>query len=418
MSKTVHQKLKKLIADHGERKPPIAFGGREDIIGSICEISQYLFDSERFLGGDTFIIGGPPGSGKTSLVHETIKRLAETSEDRQTVQSVFCTSPSAVGAYQKLLWALASALTGTSKDKLRNEHKSLFSVEVKAEAVGAVKGEYGREVKVQDANSLDQIISLTNRSPNRPVVVFIDEAQNVEKGSDVARLIDLLHTQNELPILLVCTGLANTKDRLHELKLVSRSTLKHYFPLGLLEPKESVQTAIDALDVICEKTGVQQTIEQERDLIAERIAVESDNWPRHLTCYLIALCEELIEQDEPSLVGLNLAGTISAGNEYRQAYYQERLNTSKIPVPVLADLYRAIKAKDLSQLACEDTLEEIIAGYQDKGSTSLQRRFSTGEEAFEWVRRLGLVTTDGPDETCRVPVPSMESFVEEKCRVR
>ena len=112
MSKTVHQKLKKLIADHGERKPPIAFGERENIIGSICEISHYLFDSERFLGGGTFIIGGPPGSGKTSLVHETIKRLAKRPEDGQTVQSVFCASPSAVGAYQKLLWDLASALTG------------------------------------------------------------------------------------------------------------------------------------------------------------------------------------------------------------------------------------------------------------------------------------------------------------------
>ncbi len=416
MSKTVHEKLKKLIADHGERKPPIAFGGRENIIGSICEISQYLFDTERFLGGDTFIVGGPPGSGKTSLVHEVIKRLEKRTTEGKPVQSVFCASPSAVGAYQQLLWNLASALTGTSKDKLRSEHKSLFSVEVKAEALGVVKKEYGREVKVPDANSLDQLISLSKRLANRPVVVSIDEAQNVEKGSDVARLIDMLHTQTELPILLVCTGLANTKDRLHELKLISRSTLRHYFPLGLLEPEESAETVRNALDVICEKTGVQGTSDQERDLIADRIAAESDNWPRHLTCYLIALCEELAKQDQPSLVDFRLTDAIRAGNKYRQAYYQERLNTSKIPIPILADLYRAIRAECLSQLACEDTLEEIIARYQDKGATSLKRRFSTGEKAFEWVRRLGLVTTDGPDETCRVPIPSMEAFVEEKSR--
>ncbi|MCY4041203.1 MAG: hypothetical protein OXF72_08095, partial [Gammaproteobacteria bacterium] len=98
MSKTIHEKLKRLIADHGERKPPIAFGGRENIIGSICEISQYLFDTERFLGGDTFIVGGPPGSGKTSLVHEVIKRLAKRTTGGEPVQSVFCASPSAVGA--------------------------------------------------------------------------------------------------------------------------------------------------------------------------------------------------------------------------------------------------------------------------------------------------------------------------------
>ena len=416
MSKIVHEKLRKLIADHGERKPPIAFGGRENIIGSVCEISQYLFDAERFLGGDTFIIGGPPGSGKTSLVHEIIKRLAKRTLMSKPVQSVFCASPSAVGAYQNLLWNLASALTGTSKEKLRSEHKSLFSVEVKAEALGAVKGEYGREVKVPNANSLDRLISLTKKPANQPIVVFIDEAQNVEKGGDVARLIDMLHTQNELPILLVCAGLANTKDKLHELKLVSRSTLKHYFALGPLEPEESAETARHALDVICEKAGVQRTSDQKRDLIADRIATESDNWPRHLTCYLIALCEELAKQDRPSLADFRLVDAIRTGSEYRQAYYQERLNTSKMPIPVLADLYRAIRAEHLSQLACEDTLEEIIARYQDKGATSLKRRFPTGEEAFEWVRRLGLVTTDGPDETCRVPIPSMETFVEEKCR--
>ena len=83
---------------------------------------------------------------------------------------------------------------------------------------------------------------------------------------------------------------------------------------------------------------------------------------------------------------------------------------------MLASLYRAISAERLSKLACEDTLEEMIARYQDKGATSLKRRFPTGEAAFEWVRRLGLVTTDGPDETCRVPIPSMATFVEEKCR--
>ncbi len=288
---------------------------------------------------------------------------------------------------------------------------------MKAEALGAVKGEYGREVKVPGANTLDQLISLTKRPANRPVVVFIDEAQNVERGSDAARLIDMLHTQNELPILLVCAGLANTKDRLHELKLVSRSTLRHYyFPLGLLEPEESARTARHALDVICEKTGVERADDRKHDLIADRIATESDDWPRHLTCYLIALCEELAKQDVPSFTDVCLTDAIEAGHKSRRAYYQERLNTSKIPIPVLADLYRTIRAERLSQLACEDTLEEIIVRYQDKSAASLKRRFPTGEEAFEWVRRLGLVTTDGPDETCRVPIPSMDTFVEEKCR--
>ena len=416
MSKTVHGKLRRLIADHGERKPPIAFGGRESIIGSICEISQYLFDAERFLGGDTFIVGGPPGSGKTSLVHEVIKRLAGKTAGRRPVQTVFCADPSVDGAYQKLLWDLASALTGTDKQKLAGSQESFFGGEASVEGVGSVKGEYGRQTKTPDARSLYHAIALTKKPANQPVVVSIDEAQNVEERSSIGKLIKALHTQNELPMLLVCAGLANTKDKLHELKLVSRATLKHYFPLGLLEQEETIQTAKDALDVICDRTGVKRTSERERNYFAERIAAASDNWPRHLTGYLIALCEKLAEQDKPSLAGFGLAEAIKTGNEYRQAYYQERLNTSKIPIRVLAALYRAISAERLSQLACEDTLEEMIARYQDKGATSLKRRFPTGEAAFEWVRRLGLVTTDGPDETCRVPIPSMAAFVEEKRR--
>lgn len=416
MSKTVHQKLDNLIADHGERKPPIAFGGRENVIASVSRLSQRLIEPDRFSGGDTFVIGGPPGAGKTSLVDETMKRLSRKVAGRRIVRSVFCESPSAKEAYPNLIWDLTAALTGTDREQLIRQFKSFYALELNV-VEGMVRGDYGRESKPPQANGLNHILSSIGKPAKHPVVVFIDEAQNVRENSDIAELIETFHTQTKLPILLVCAGLANTRDRLHELRLVSRSTLKHYFPLGLLEADETLQIVKDALDIICEKTGVEPTNKQARDVIAERIAIESDNWPRHLTCYLIALCEELKQQDKPSLKHLPLEHAIERGNGYRQEYYQERVNTSKFPVSILDALYQAIQSDPpLSQLECEGTLEQLITNHQGVGALPLQRRFPTGEAAFEVVRRLGLVTTDGADETCRVPIPSMEAFVREKAR--
>ena len=416
MSKTVHQKLDNLIADHGERKPPIAFGGRKNVIASVSRVSQRLIETDRFNGGDTFVIGGPPGAGKTSLIDETMKRLSRKAVDRRSVQSVFCESPSAKEAYQNLIWDLTAALTGTDREKLIRQFKSFYALELNV-VEGMVRGEYGHESKPPHAAGLNHILSSIRKPAKHPVVIFIDEAQNVRENSDIAELIETFHTQTKLPILLVCAGLANTKDRLHELGLVSRSTLKHHFALGLLEADETLQIFKDALDIICEKTGVEPTSTQERDVIAERLATESDNWPRHLTCYLIALCEELKLQEKPALKHLQVGDAIKRGNRYRQEYYQERVNTSKFPVSVLAGLYQAIQSDPpLSQLECEGTLEQLIANHRGVDALPLQRRFPTGEEAFEVVRRLGLVTTDGPDETCRVPIPSMEAFIKEKAR--
>ena len=57
--------------------------------------------------------------------------------------------------------------------------------------------------------------SLTHRSgAETPVVVCIDEIQNIEQDSPANALVRHLHTQDVAPVLLVCAGLANALERL------------------------------------------------------------------------------------------------------------------------------------------------------------------------------------------------------------
>ncbi len=406
----VHQSLKRLLLKHSERGEPIAFAGREEILGAISEIAHLLKDGAS--EGQTFVIGGAPGAGKTSLVRESARRL-----QGQGIASVVCPSPSGDGDIDALVWRIAASLTGIEKEKLRSAYRKRFSGSVSVAELGGVSGSYESERKEPTLRSFDDIKLLTNKPLVNPVVVFIDEAQNIRDDSKAAVLVNALHTQFEFPILLVCTGLANTYDRLHQVGL-TRPAEDNVFALDVLR-REDAQTAVrQALRVIA-GTGVARSHDgddhdqSKRPALIDAIATASDNWPRHLTCYLRAVCEALIGQSSPDFSALDIDAVLARGNGFRQSYYENRLASSELPAGIIAHLYREMNAHPLHRDACEDVLELAIQNQRQTGHIALQRKFPTGKDAFENALRAGLLTVQG-NEPCRIPIPSLETFVFEK----
>ncbi|MCY4200031.1 MAG: ATP-binding protein [Gammaproteobacteria bacterium] len=396
----VHQALKRLLLEHGERGEPIAFAGREEVLGAIAEIADSL--RGRPIEGQTFVIGGAPGAGKTSLVRESARRLRG-----QGVAAAICPSPSSDGDIDALVWRIVAALTGETKDKLQGTHRKRFSGSVSMADLGGVSGSYESERKEPALRSFDDISLLTAKLPVNPVVVFIDEAQNIQNDSKAAALVNTLHTQFELPVLLVCAGLANTYDRLHQVGL-TRPAEDHVVTLGVLKREEAQAAVQQALGVIA-GTGVAHD-ESKIEALVEAISTAADGWPRHLTCYLHAICEVLIEQSSPDFSQVDLDVMLARGHQLRERYYENRLVLSELPTSIIAHLYRQMQARPLHRNACEDVLEAAIHGQTYPGHMALQRRFPTGKDAFETVLRAGLLTLHG-FEPCRIPIPSMETFV-------
>ena len=402
MSK-VHQALKRLVLKHGERGEPIAFAGREDILGRIGDVATLLKEGPS--EGQTFVIGGAPGAGKTSLVRESVRRLKA-----QGIDSVVCPSPSSDGDIDALVWRIASMLTGVAKETLQGMHRRRFSGSVSVAELGSVSGSYESEPREPTLRSFDDLSLLTNKPPINPVVVFIDEAQNIGEHSKAAALVNSLHTQYELPALLVCAGLATTYDRLNQAGL-TRPADDHVLSLGLLARADTVRAAGRALRVIM-STGVEGG-QANLASLTEAIAIAADDWPRHLTCYLRGVCEALLEQGTPSFLELDIDNVLERGDRLRQSYYENRLVSSELPARIVADLYADMDSRALTRDACEDILEQAIQGYGESGAVALRRRFPTGKVAFEKILGAGLLTVQG-NASCRIPIPSMETFVLEK----
>lgn len=400
---SVHRKLENLLLDHGERGEPIAFAGRERIIRAITHTVERI--AVRPLEGETFVISGAPGAGKTSLVRELARRL--------DVPCIHLREVPDEGEIQYLWSELATKLTGLATEEMRGiQHRARYG-EGGISALVKAEGSFSEGVTLPppSISSCTQIRALTDRPFKTPVVVCIDEIQNIGKDSPANTLVRHLHTQDTAPVLLVCAGLANTRERLRDIG-ISRLSDRNICALGALTTEETMTAAKQSLHVI-ETIGVSARSRTHcLDPLAEQIVAAADNWPRHLTCYLHGVCEELLEQAQPSFDQLDQKKVIDRGSHLRHAYYQDRLVASKLPACLLARLYDRVRSAPLSRDACADVLESAIREYDQEGAAALKRRFASGDEAVEQVLRSGTLTLD-KENNCEVPIPSMATFIRE-----
>ena len=109
-----HAALKILLLEHGEREEPIVFAGRGDILNSIEGTMETT--SARPLRGQTFVISGAPGAGKTALLHKL-------SRQHQGLCIHFDEVPTD-NQIKEAWYRLAAHFTGKSIDSFRtNRHE-------------------------------------------------------------------------------------------------------------------------------------------------------------------------------------------------------------------------------------------------------------------------------------------------------
>jgi len=405
MHQSTHQKIEALLLDHGERDEPIAFAGRENIPSSIQRVVGRLAVKPR--RGQTFVIEGAPGAGKTSLISELANRL------RGDIPCIVRRNVPDENGVEALWNELAATLTAMPLDKIRAiQHKRRFGEGGLNAIVKAQVGyEEGKTMAPMSLSSCDQIRGLTEAPFKTAVVVCIDEIQNIQSMSGASGFVQDLHTQDVAPVLLICSGLSNSTERLDDIG-ISRSTQQHLASLGSLMSSETYDAALRALNVIA-GTGVHvkaQTLE----VLAQRLVSASDHWPRHLTCYLQGVCNALLEQDTPSFERLDQDAVIKKGDDLRRAYYQERLRASRLSASILARAYRDIERGEMDPHSCAARIFDWIQEERSEQGAFLRELFPSRVSVLDRMLRSGVIATC--EDVCEIPVPSMAAFVYERAR--
>ena len=300
----------------GARTDPWTFAGRVDEIAHILRLSRSLPPEGK--RSQTVLVQGPPGSGKTSLMAH-VASLLDQDSGASTGTYLLASPPrqweGVNEVYGQLATMLADAPHPAGAPTVQDTSK------VRA-GIGGVGGERTRTrtsppVTFAGASSIaawHHAAGATEWLPRRRVVVFADEVQGVTPETPAAALLEDLHAQASIPVLLVCAGLPNSERRLAQANL---SRIDHVLTLNGLSHAEAVECATETL-----RQGIERGVrggDADVDPWASRIAQASDGWPRHLHAYLQATWRVLGEMDVPDLAGADIECAMAEGDALTQA---------------------------------------------------------------------------------------------------
>lgn len=394
-------------AEESARSDPLVFVGRDREITKILQAGEKLPPGAT--RSQTVLVEGPPGSGKTSLLTHLANRFQASSvpTGTQLRWSVPAKDADVAGVYGNIAADLAAA---PSPDVVSTTQRTIRGGANFGVAAGDVtRATTEAHPAFQSAAMIagwGRVKSFDGWAPKNRAVLFVDEVQEVAPGEPGADLLKDLHTQGDIPVLLVCAGLGNSERRLSDAGL---SRIENVLTLGRLQADETVECAERTLREGVER-GVRGT-DADLSRWARGIARAADDWPRHLHVYLQAAWRTLFEQDAPDLGCADMDAAIRVGDLARQAYYQSRIGASKTPVEITKVLYERI-ARDgsLSQEDAWDTLREAVEHASAGRRAAWREQFDSISDGFAELLRAGVISLD-TSRRCRSPIPSFSRFV-------
>lgn len=399
--------LKEFVA-MGDKSPPPVFAGRKDILQDIEAAAVRSWKGSDALNhgnpGETRVIQGAPGAGKSSLVSQLAKGLQEkmvATEETALVPlpRIVILSPGMVVNDLPGVLTIMAGAAGLSSGIWHKIHAKIRA----GATVGAVS--IATELGLPPESKIPQHLSgLTNMFPPKkwkaPVILAIDEAQSFRGGPETAHALFLKDIHNStmgLPVLLVLAGLGDTAARAGEMDL-TRGKIIH--EIGGLAPDEVGAFMLD----FCRKFGIDHLGHGERLV---ELAAPCEGWPRHLHFCLQALGKEVLKFDG-DLAKVSWETIMSNAKDSRFRYYQgQQSQEMKIAASLVG--------KVLCELRTEDKLHNVInmVSLHAGKKSGVEWQLPEGMNAQSFTNHLihqGALQ-EKTDNTISFSIPSFRSYL-------
>ena len=392
----------------GARTDPWAFAGRVDEIAYILRLSTSLPPEGK--RSQTVLVQGAPGSGKTSLMSH-VAGLLDGDADASTGTCMLVSPPRQWEGVNEVYGHVATLLAGAPPHADAVTTQTTNRLRARFAGVG---GERTRTrttppVAFVSASSIADWHHTTGSKdwhPKRRVVVFADEVQGVKPDTPASALLEDLHAQTSIPVLLVCAGLSNSEARLAKADL---SRIDNVVTLGALSREEAIE---------CVERSLRQAIEHGLHASdanvtawAECVARASDGWPRHLHTYLQETWRVLSEMKVPDLSGAGLERTMVKGDAAREAYYRRRIEISGCPPRVLRALHEGLVSQGtIPEQDARGIARRVLRSGAEDEQADWNERFPTLDHGFDSMLGAGVLSKDGAGRYFS-PIPSLTRHI-------
>lgn len=386
-----------------DRAAPVHFAGRQD------ELDHLLVNAWHPEAGNTMVVQGAPGAGKTSLLREAAARFQAAGG-----RALLYDAPWSKAGEDDVIRDIAAAALDLDPGVFSTTEQSAKTAKGSIAGVGGSMTKTVRTPPVE----LTRWTAFVRRyrevaTDSRTVLVLVDECQNLD--DDAGELIHALHTQSDFPFTLVCGGLSDTKDKLRDIG-VSRLGGDAILRIGALTRDEASESVLNTLHWTL-KRCTQPPIRHRDDQVGrwtDELAQASLGWPQHVASYLsgawraLASAERLDLGDER-----NLEAALVQGGELCRDYYQGRVDASQTDPAVILAAHAALPAGgDVFVRVCT-AVDEAVERLPAARRGLHRRNHPEGTlECFAKMLKAGVIEERG-DERLGIPIPSMTAHLED-----
>lgn len=402
------------FVDRGSKSYPPVFVGRKALLNEILTISRTTGVEGAGIPGNTTVIQGAPGAGKSSVLSYLTRFNTHRPETGPKVLHI--SSVELEENFSDVLLAIG-ALGRTRKSRLKEialeGARGLGGLALLDVAglidfnIQNVKNVF-RECAIQNIGSLHKAFPV--KDWKTPVIVAVDEAQNLPSGlgTSQANFLRALHEAvTKLPLTLVLAGLGDTRERIRSMGLTQGVQARSLG--GFTRAETDLLT-----DRWCAHFGI--TIGGQRPRI-DHLMAKADGWPRHVHWAQQALAEALLATGVEGAADriADWCAVHARSDRLRQGYYSTQYSdgmnfSPQFTAQVLHDVgaaERTGRPLDARQL------RQKIRVYRDTDQAG-NFEYPPGQTAPAFITHLihcGALEENPETGALTCPIPSFQSYI-------